>query len=64
MCKKEEDLDKELDKNKQNINEGDMKLLKDLTKKVSDLDRAFRIFNKYNYHFNIVQLTLTTLNKK
>lgn len=44
--KKDEDFEKELEKQKQAMSEADMKLLKDLSKKVNDLDRAFRIFNK------------------
>jgi hypothetical protein len=61
--KKEEDFEKELEKQKQAISETDMKLLKDLTKKVNDLDRAFRIFNKYSYN-NKVQSTLITSSKR
>lgn len=44
--KNQEELDKEIDKNKQGMTETDLKLIKDLTKRVSDLDRAFRLFNK------------------
>jgi hypothetical protein len=44
--KNQEEVEKEIDKNKQGMTESDLKLIKDLTKRVNDLDRAFRIFNK------------------
>lgn len=44
--KKDEEIEKEIEKSKPGLSETEMKLLKDLTKKVHELDRAFRIFNK------------------
>lgn len=44
--KNHEELEKDIEKNKQGISESDLKLIKDLTKRVSDLDKAFRILNK------------------
>jgi hypothetical protein len=44
--KKDEELEKEIEISKPGVSETDMKVLKDLTKKVHELDRAFRIFYK------------------
>ena len=44
--KNHEELEKDIEKSKQGISESDLKLIKDLTKRVSDLDKAFRILNK------------------